>query len=133
MKNPFLIAIIVAVIVGAGAFYGGMKYQQSKMPRFTENFSGLRGQNSQRAAQGLKPVNGTIISQDENSITVKLTDESSKIVFLSENSTINKTEKGSIEDLSEGTEVVVFGQENSDGSLTAQNIQIGTEMFRGIE
>lgn len=133
MKNPFLIAVILVMIVGAGAFYGGMKYQQSKMPGLPENFQRLREQAGQRAAQGLRPVNGTIISQDEESITIKLPDDSSKIILLTENSTINKTEEGSMEDLPEGIEVMVFGQENSDGSITAQNIQIGTGMFRRIE
>jgi hypothetical protein len=99
--------------------------------RFPTNTQGQNGQ--QRAGQGLRPVNGTIISQDENSITVKLQDNSSKIILLNENSLINKTESGTKEDLTEGTEITVFGQENGDGSLTAQNIQIGTGMFRKPE
>ena len=135
MKNSLVIAVIIAVVVGLGAFCGGMKYQQSKMSnlrgRFPENTQGQNGE--QRTGQGLRPVNGTIISQDENSVTVKLADESSKIILLTENSLINKTEEGSKEDLTEGTEITVFGQENSDGSLTAQNIQIGTGMFKRVE
>jgi len=95
------------------------------------DFQGQRGQlNGNNVNQGLRPVSGTIISQDEESITVKLADESSKIILITENSTINKTEEGSKEDLGEGTEVTIFGQENSDGSITAQNIQIGTGLFR---
>lgn len=135
LKNPFLIAIIVAIIVGVGAFYGGMKYQQSKMPNLQGRFPGNpQGQNGQqRTSQGLRPVTGTILSLDENSLTVKLVDDSSKIILLTKNSLINKTEEGSKEDLTEGTEIMVFGQENSDGSLTAQNIQIGTGMFRRPE
>lgn len=128
MKKVFLV-VIVTILVGAASFFGGIKYQQSKMPRFPGNFQGQRGQLGQRAAQGLRPVSGTIISQDEGSITVKLPDESSKIILLTEQSTINKTEEGSADDLSEGAEVMVFGQENSDGSITAQNIQIGQRVY----
>jgi len=135
MKNSLVIAVIIALVVGLGAFYGGMKYQQSKMSNLRGRFPGnTQGQNGQqRTGQGLRPVSGTIISQDENSVTVKLADESSKIILLNENSLINKTEEGAKEDLTEGTEITVFGQENSDGSLTAQNIQIGTGMFRRVE
>jgi hypothetical protein len=131
MKNNLIIvAIIIAIIAGAAGFFGGIKYQQSKTPSFSRNFQGQRGQpNGNNANQGLRPVSGTIISQDETSITVKLADESSKIILLTDNSTINKTEEGSKEDLTEGTEVTVFGQANSDGSITAQNIQIGTGFF----
>jgi hypothetical protein len=57
-----------------------------------------------------------------------LPDDSSKIILLTDTSEINKTEEGSIEDLSEGTKITVFGQENSDGSITAQNIQIGSRL-----
>ena len=135
MKSNFIIMTIVfALLAGGVGFFGGMKYQQSKTPSFPRDFQGQRGQlNRNNATQGLRPVNGTIISRDEDSITVKLADESSKIVLITENSTINKTEKGSKEDLAEGTEVMVFGQENSDGSITAQSIQIGTGFFQRPE
>jgi hypothetical protein len=136
-NNLLIIVLVVALLAGGAGFFGGMKYQQSKTPSFSRNFQGQRGQGAQvngnNANQGLRPVSGTIISQDENSITVKLADESSKIILLADSSTINKTEEGSKEDLTEGTEVTVFGQANSDGSITAQNIQIGTGLFRRPE
>lgn len=138
MNKNTLIAVIATLLVAAGAgFFAGMKYQESKIPQFArnlpENIQELRGQFSQRVGGvtgGLRPVSGEILSVDEESITVKLPDDSSKIILLTENSVINKTEEGSKDDLSEGTEIVVFGQENSDGSITAQNIQIGTGLFR---
>jgi ribosomal protein S1 len=131
-----LITIIAGLVAAGLGFFGGMKYQESKTPRFArnlpENFQEMReefGQRSDGVAVGLRPVNGEVLSVDEDSITVKLPDDSSKIILLSENSVINKTEEGSKDDLGEGTEIVVFGQENSDGSITAQNIQIGTGLF----
>jgi len=69
-------------------------------------------------------VNGGVISVDEKLITVKLPDSSSKIVIVSETTQINKVEQVIRQDLKVGEKVVVFGQENSDGSLAAQNIQI---------
>jgi hypothetical protein len=57
-------------------------------------------------------------------------DNSSKIIFLTESTAINKSGKGTKEDLKVGEKVVVFGQENADGSLTARNIQLNP-VFRG--
>lgn len=137
-NNLIVVAIIVALLAGGLGFFGGMKYQERKRPSFSGRVPGeLQGQRGQlsgsNGVQGLRPVSGKIIRQDEESITVELEDKSSKIILITENSEINKTEKGTKEDLSEGTEVMVFGQENSDGSLTAQSIQIGTGFFQRPE
>jgi hypothetical protein len=135
MKNNYLV-IIVAIIVGLVGFYGGVKYQESKTPEFArnipENFEQMRGQmeHSLNNSSELATVRGEIISKDDSSITVKLSDDSSKIVIFSDSTGINKSEEGLIEDLSEGVQVMVMGQTNSDGSVTARNIQIGTGMFR---
>jgi len=70
-------------------------------------------------------VRGQIISMDDSSLTIKLIDDSSKIVILTNSTEVNKTEKVSMEDLSEKLQVIIFGQTNSDASVTAENIQIG--------
>lgn len=123
MNKTYLIIIILVVIVGAGGFYAGMKYQQSKNPRFG-NFQGARGGNFGQRAQGFRPVNGEIISADDKSITVKLQDGSSKIVLLSDTATISKSADATKADLKVGEKIAAFGTENSDGSVTAQNIQL---------
>lgn len=125
MKNNLILTVIVAIVVGAGAFFGGMKYQQSKQPAFLRQFAGGQGARiGQGNRQGFRPVNGEIISADDKSITVKLQDGSSKIVLLSDKTEINKASQGTKEDLKVGEKVAAFGQENSDGSVTAQNIQL---------
>jgi len=121
----------VAIIVGAGGFFGG-KYQQSKQPAFLRQFGtgqGMRAGQGQGTRQGFRPVSGEIISADEKSVTVKLQDGSSKIVLFSSKMTINKAAEGTSADLKVGERVSVFGTENTDGSVTAQNIQLG-QMFR---
>lgn len=150
MKNNLVIVLLVVILVGAGAFYAGMKYQQSKSPSFGgqmgNNFG--NGQFNRDNGQGqrnggnfpgganrnsFRPVNGEIISFDDKSITVKLTDGSSKIVLLSDKTEINKAEKGAVSDLKTGVNVAVFGTENSDGSVTAQNIQLNPEFRNRLE
>jgi len=123
MKNNLIVTILIAVIVGAGGFFSGMKYQEGKQPAFLRQFRTGQGQ-FQGDRQGFRPVSGEIISADDKSITVKLQDRSSKIVLLSGTTTINKAEQATKNDLKTGEKVAVFGQENSDGSVTAQSIQL---------
>jgi hypothetical protein len=136
MKNNMVITILFVIIFAAIGFFGGMKYQESKQPSFSRQFG--NGQQGTRmgagqggARTGLRQTVGDIISQDDKSITVKLQDGSSKIVFLSDKTTINKTSEGSKSDLKVGDRVGVFGTENSDGSVTAQNVQLNP-LFRGM-
>jgi hypothetical protein len=133
MKNNLLIIAILVIVVGVGGFFAGMKYQQSKRPAFSRQFDGQQGMRTgQGNRQGFRPVNGEIISNDDKSITVKLQDGSSKIVLISDKTSINKAADATKDDLKNGEKVMVFGQENSDGSVTAQNIQLNP-ILRGTD
>ena len=132
MKNTFLITTIIALLVGGASFFIGTKYQEGKQSNFRRQFDGqIQGQFGQGQRMmgngnrlGFRPVNGEIISADEKSITVKLADGSSKIVIFTDKTEINKAENAATADLKTGEKVAVFGTENSDGSVTAQNIQL---------
>lgn len=128
MKNKGLLiglAIFLAVLMGIGGFFVGIKYQQRKVPSFGQ-FRGAMRQSANQGSQprGLGAIRGEIISRDEKGITVKLTDESSKIILISENTEITKASEGVLDDLEVGKQVMVFGQENPDGSVSAQTVQI---------
>lgn len=134
VKQYILLGIIL-IMIGAGGFYAGMKYQQNKRGQFMRQFGGetnLRGGNGQFRTNGnrsgFRPVAGDIINQDASSITVKLPDNSSRIVWFNENTIINQTASASAHDLKIGDKVAVFGQENTDGSVTAQNIQLNPQI-----
>jgi ribosomal protein L21E len=128
--------IILAVIVGIGSFYGGMKYGQSTssvnrrgMANFTPGQQMGANGNSSTTRNRTNPsaggfINGEIISKDDKSITVKLNDGGSKIIFISDATQIMKSTQGSLKDLSTGDQVMITGSANSDGSLTAQSVQI---------
>lgn len=143
MKNP-IITIIAALVVGGATFFGGVQYQKTQASgpmqgQFREANGGVpqggfqgRGGNG----QGTMPVSGEIIASDENSITVKLQDGSSKIVLVSDTTVINKAESGAKEDLKASEKVLVLGNTNSDGSISAQSIQLNPQdrtMFREQE
>lgn len=124
MKNTLVVTgVIVVLVFGAGGFFGGIKYQQNKRVQFTGQFSAR--QNGQPNRGNVRPVAGEISTADDTSITVKLADGSNKIILISEKTTINKATEGTKTDLTTGTTVMIFGTENTDGSVTAQNIQLG--------
>ena len=136
MKNIYLVTAVVAILVGAGGFFAGMKYQQGRgfsMEAMNDMRAGGMGNRmaGQRSVAGVQHTDnsgmivGEVIDKDETSFTVKLADESTKIVLLSESTTISKSEDAMTEDLETGARLMVFGEENSDGSVTAQNIQVG--------
>jgi hypothetical protein len=135
MKNSIVITIIAVIVVGGLAFYGGIQYgAQSRRSAFTGQFAGAGGTRGGAAGSrtgGFRPVTGDIISNDTNSITVKLADGSSKIVLLSDSTSINKADKASVSDLTVGQKVAVIGQTNSDGSVMAQSIQLNPIQRQG--
>ncbi len=132
--------IITAVVAGGVGFFGGTKYQQMQRGANFQQFangaggrnfggrggSGAFGQGNRNG--GFRPVSGEILKADDTSITVKLMDGSSKIVLLSDKTAINKASEGAKADLTVGQKVAVFGTDNSDGSVTAQNIQLNPMM-----
>lgn len=127
-----LIGMIIALIVGgAVGFFGGMKYQQGKQPAFSRQFGqgGRFGQGT-GGRTGFRPTAGKIIVSDDKSITVQLQDGSSKIVFLTGTTQINKAENAAKSDLKTGEQVAVFGTDNSDGTVTAQVVQINPQFGR---
>ncbi len=135
MKTNLMPLLITGAVTLGTGFFAGMKYDQSKQPALSEqgrNFMQGAGRNGGNR-MGFRPVSGEIISSDSTSITVKLPDGSSKIVLLSDKTIVNKADPANKSDLKTGEKVAVFGQENSDGSVTAQTIQLNPlqMLFRG--
>lgn len=131
MKNTTIIIVLLCIVFGAGGFFAGMKYQSSKSStaggQFAGRFGGQGGTGRTGGAggrTGLRPVTGTVLNADANSITVKLADGSSSIVLLSSKTTINKAATASAADLTSGIRVSAFGTANADGSMTATSVQI---------
>jgi hypothetical protein len=127
-KIEIIIFILSIIVIGAGAFYAGMKYQESKIAAMRQNFKNMptiagQGQRFFQRGQG-NFIAGEVISKDEKSLTIKLPDGSTKIVFYSSSTQITKPSLGSIEDIENGKQIFVSGTQNSDGTYTATVIQI---------
>ena len=69
-------------------------------------------------------VSGDIVSADATSITVKDATGSTKVVYYTSATTIDKTVTGAASDLVIGQNVTTNGTANSDGSVAATTIQL---------
>lgn len=138
MRNNAIV-IITVLVVGVGAFYGGMLYGQQSVtitPQAIQNlpqaerqqlFQSLRGvggggRGGQQNNGGF--VSGEVIAKDEQSITVKTNDGNTRIVFYSSSTGVVKPSPASIGDVAVGNSVLANGTSNPDGSVIAQSIQV---------
>ncbi|MEI7890410.1 MAG: hypothetical protein WCI36_00415 [bacterium] len=143
-RQNIAIGVIILMLAVGGAFYGGMQYGarnvQAKNAQDQQGRGGFaggagggqRGTGSQRGGMQAGSQNGPagdfvggeVIAKDDSSVTIKTRDGGSKIVFLSDKTSIDKSVSGVIADLSIGQQVTAQGKTNTDGSIAAQNIQI---------
>lgn len=138
-KNSLILTIVIAVVIGALGFYGGIQYQKSQRGSFpegtTQGFPGGTNQQGGTGRQGnttgFRPVSGEITSLDGSTITIKTQDGNSKIIIYSTSTKLNKTSEGSVSDLKVGEQVTAIGSESSDGTVTAQSISVGNGMLQG--
>lgn len=155
MMNYKHIAVTGAIITIAlaGGFYGGMKFNQSKIG--SAAFNQERGQrsfqgqnNAERGAmmngqsdgagggprgkmmghggsgQGRDGLVGEVIAKDDKSITIKTNDGGSKIIFYADTTVVDREVSSNMSDVNVGQKVRVRGAINADGSVAAQNIHM---------
>lgn len=135
MKNSKYILptglLLVGLIVGFGGGYFFKGYQNQKVLNSFRNGSGsFNGQRmtasgiGQRNGNGYMGVGGEIISLDDKSVTIKLSDGSSKTILLSDKTSYSNFQEAKKENLKNGIKIMVSGKTNSDGSITADRVQL---------
>lgn len=146
MKKIIPIFVVLLVLVGGSFFYGGMKYgSKTRQSNFAANRNGMGNfQNGVggnlsggmrrvgAGAEGATFASGEVVSKDDKSITIKLRDGGSRIVFFSASTTqVMKSVNGSIDDIKIGETIMVNGSANQDGSFTGKSVQLnGSSTFR---
>lgn len=135
-KNTWIIAVVVAIVFGGGGFWGGMTYAQSQRSSFggAGGFAGRAGGAAAvrtGAGAGSGATFGTILSVSPTSITIQLPTATTtsaasgtKIVLYDTSTQVQELQSVSVSNLAAGQTVTVMGTANSDGSITAQTIQV---------
>ena len=118
---------IIWAVIAVIALVGGIFYGKGSATSTASSARGLYARSTRsglgRAAGG-GFVSGQIISVDANSMTVSLANGNSQVVFYSSSTQVMKPTIVSASTLAAGTRVMIGGTANSDGSLTAQSVQV---------
>jgi Domain of unknown function (DUF5666) len=119
-------AIIVVVALIGGWYYGKTTSASSGVAgRLGAYSSSTRAAFAGRGgAAGGGFVSGQILSIGAQSFTVQLANGNSEVVFYSSSTSVVKPTIASVSDLTVGSNVMIGGSTNSDGSVTAQTIQV---------
>lgn len=141
MRKTLIIiaALLVVLAVGAGSFWAGMSYGQSRAnqarPRLLrEQFGGQGGQfpgpfrtpqPGQGGAERLTAggILGTIEAVEGDALVIT-TQEGTIRVQITDTTLVEKYTTVAIGDLESGERVAVSGTRNEDGSYTARSIQV---------
>lgn len=138
MKKIIIFIILGIVVVGGISFYGGMQYGAMEMQNTSQprtQFSRGTGQQGTLTGGSVRDglggqqrgggmISGEVISMDETSLTIKLPNGGSKNIFISPSTKVLKSMEGTMNDITAGVQIFGQGTVNSDGSITAQTIQL---------
>ena len=137
MNRKFLPGMIVGVLllVAAGAFYGGMRFQRTRSTNTRANFFanrggadtadfGAGGGGGGGGIGGRRGNNmGRIESIEGNVITVS-TQQEQLIVKVTDATKYLKLVEGTLGDLQVGVNIIVGGERDANGIVNAANIQL---------
>lgn len=134
MKKTLVIvgAIVIAVLLSAGSFYGGMAYQRNQANQIRANFLRSRGidpngaNNNGGQRQGFfgGGATGQVKSIQGNVVTLTTAQQNTTTVNLTNTTQIEKAAPASATDLQPGERVLVTGQRDSSGNITASQVLI---------
>jgi hypothetical protein len=136
-------AVVVVMLVGAGAFYGGMTYQRSRQANLQEQFFAERG----GMPGGVLPSDGVgggfaggqfpsgnvpgmgrgaagTVSSLEGETLLLTTNQETTTVLLTDATVVQRLVTGHRADLQPGQTVTVMGERDDQERLTAITIQI---------
>lgn len=123
-KTHIIWAIIAIIALVGGFFWGKAMVPTRGTGAFAGIASGTRGGFGGRTGAGGGFVAGQVASVGSSSMIVDLPNGNSEVVYYSGSTQIIKPSPAVPSDLQPGTMVMIGGTTNSDGSVTAQSIQI---------
>jgi hypothetical protein len=121
---------IIWLVIAIAALVGGFYYGKSTASAGRGGLGGIFASSTRgtfgggRGGAGGGFVAGTITALGSGSVTVQLPNGNSEIVFYSSSTSIVIPSPASASQLTVGSNVMIGGSANSDGSVTASTIQV---------
>lgn len=132
-------AVVIVALLSAGSFWGGMAYQSNHAAQIQSNFIAARGgqppdnipadgsqfQGNGRFGGNLagRGTTGEVKSVDGDTLTLS-TAQDVVTIHISDSTEIQMTVSGTVADLEPGINVIVIGEQEDDGTITASQVQI---------
>jgi hypothetical protein len=129
---PIIAGIVALVLFAAGGFWAGTVYQKNLVSQAQTNFFAARGRPPAGAPDGQFTggqgmlrggTTGEVKALDGNTLTLS-TSQDVTAIKLSADTVISKTATGDTTDLQPGVRVMVRGQADDSGTITAEQITI---------
>lgn len=149
MKKILMIIglILAAGLIAAGSFWGGMKYQSNQADQVRASFLAARGISDQgqngsagnpgagqfRSGGGGFFGGGTTgqVKTIEGNVMTLSTPQDVTTVNLTNSTQIEKTVTGAVSDLQPGMRVIVTGDRDNNGNITANRVSILSDNLTG--
>ena len=126
MKKIHIIWAVVAVVALGGGYFWGKAGAGNVRTAFSG--AGAFGSSTRRfgggGPNGETLAVGQISRVSSSSIMLQLANGNSEVVFYSTSTAVSEPTAVSASDLAAGSNVMVAGSQNSDGSFTANSIQV---------
>jgi hypothetical protein len=151
MKKVLIIigAILLAALIAGGSFYGGIAYQTNQANQARASFMAARGITEEgqfpggNLPEGMQPPSGGamgfpgrgtigVVKTIDGDVLTISTAQDVTTVTLSADTRIEKTVSATLTDLQPGVRVMVTGQADQDGNISASQIQIVNDAASGI-
>jgi hypothetical protein len=135
MKRPVLIigSVVVALLLMGASFYGGTLYQRNSANQTRNRFLASRGIDANTSGGGAGGARqgfgfgggaqGQVKSINGNTLTIS-TAQNETSVTVSGATVILKSDPGTLADLKVGDRVLVTGQRDSSGNITASQVMV---------
>lgn len=146
VNQNIIVACVISAALAGGVGYkvGTSNFAFGRFSNSNEKLGGrggmmqvnsnIRGQNTNSAGQGTMgrggALTGEVSAKDGKTLTLKLTDGSSRIVILSDTTTYRAAVESSLDKVEVGTNVAAFGTISTDGSTVATSIEINPLSLR---
>ena len=141
LKVPIPAAALVIIAVALLGLWGGAQLKGSSPANASTStpatggrtrngaFAGGGGTGGAGGGAGRGGTIGTVKSVDGNTITITTANGGTATVTIGSSTTVTKSETGSVSDITPGENIVVRGTTGTDGTTTAQSINVGNAPF----